>query len=319
MRNGAAGDVLKVWCYAAGAVLLGSWMAPLVYNAGKALAEVSSTKDTNGPLEWLAEVCRAAPFPRFFEGSLVLAAVLLGLPFIEWLRGAKGPQTGQRLGGNPRIFPQAGAGFLAAAAAAFVVALTLQAAGVYRWNWLAPGLAGLVFRALVHALLLAAVWEILFRGVTLGIFLRAMPPVPAIALSALLFALVRFLHPVEDVRVADPDAARVGFELLRNIAGQFADPRRLAGAFLPPLALGCVLGWARWRTASLALPLGFHAGWLLATILLAKLAATPSPAGSSLWLLATNSLDRGLAPLAGILAAGILTVHLNRPQSGPNS
>jgi hypothetical protein len=38
MRDEALSDVLKVWLYAAAVVLLGAWMSPLLYNAGKALA-----------------------------------------------------------------------------------------------------------------------------------------------------------------------------------------------------------------------------------------------------------------------------------------
>ena len=41
MRNDSRGDVIKVWLYAAASVALGAWMSPLLYNAGKALAEVS--------------------------------------------------------------------------------------------------------------------------------------------------------------------------------------------------------------------------------------------------------------------------------------
>ncbi len=73
----ASGDVLKLWLYAAASVLLGAWFAPLLYNAGKALAEVSSVKATNGPLQWLAGICRAAEFPAFFEASLLVAAAIL--------------------------------------------------------------------------------------------------------------------------------------------------------------------------------------------------------------------------------------------------
>src|SRR5512137_2881398 len=57
MRNESLGDVLKVWLYAAASVLLGAWISPVLYNAGKALAEVSVCKVTNGPLEWLAKLC----------------------------------------------------------------------------------------------------------------------------------------------------------------------------------------------------------------------------------------------------------------------
>lgn len=313
MREGTAADVLKVWLCAAATILLGAWMAPLVYNAGKALADVASSKTTNGPLEWLADVCRVAPFPRFFEASVFLAAALLFLPFFEWLGGRK--PGGQPLGGNTHRARQAVLGFLAAAGMCAVIALVLRFAGVYRWQLPKPGMFGEILRIFAVALILAALWEIVFRGIALGVFLRAMPVWAAIGLSAVLFAAIRFLHPLADVNVADPDAARVGFELLRKIVAQLADPRRIAGAFLPPLALGCVLAWARWRTASLALPWGFHAGWIFGTMLLGRLALSQNQPTYPIWLLSAPSLAQGLAPLAGILVAGILIVHLNRPRN----
>ena len=99
MRNGPLGDVMKVWLYAAASVLLGAWISPLVYNSGKALAEVSSGRQTNGPLRRLADVCREAEFPGFFAASLILAAVILFLPFGEWFGG------GRRQGGVAKLAP----------------------------------------------------------------------------------------------------------------------------------------------------------------------------------------------------------------------
>ncbi len=90
MRNEARGDVWKVWLYAAATVALGAWISPWLYNAGKALAEVSSNKTTNGPLEWLAGVCRTADFPRYYEAGLLLAAAVLFFPWLEWLHAMSG-------------------------------------------------------------------------------------------------------------------------------------------------------------------------------------------------------------------------------------
>jgi hypothetical protein len=48
MRNDAWGDVWKVWLYAAASVYAWRVDEPLLYNAGKALAEVSASKTING-------------------------------------------------------------------------------------------------------------------------------------------------------------------------------------------------------------------------------------------------------------------------------
>ena len=71
MRNEVRGDVWKVWLYAAAAVALGAWISPLLYNAGKALAEVAARKTTNDALQWLANPLPAGGFPGFFPRRAV--------------------------------------------------------------------------------------------------------------------------------------------------------------------------------------------------------------------------------------------------------
>ena len=309
MRSEASSQVFKVWLYAAGSVLLGTWTAPLLYNAGKALAEICATKQTNGPLEWLAGICQRTDFPGFFAASLVMCAVVLFLPFMQWLHGGraaalanpwsfrlpentKARTAGQCLAKNPRGLRQSVTGFL------LVTALFLMIAGVgiFEWKFPAESVVKFVLRAFATALGLAILQEILFRGIAMGIFLRAMRPAAALGMSAVLFAFVHFLNPLPGLHVADPDAAGTGFELLRKIAGQFSEPRIVLGTFTPLLALGGVLAYARWRTASLCLPMGLHAGWIFTNMILGGAA-----------------LSQGLVPLAGILTAGVLANYLITP------
>lgn len=73
MRNETLGDVLNVRLHAAASVWLGAWVAPLRFNAGKALAEVSEGRTTNGFFEWLARHCRTAEFSVFI--ALVLSVI----------------------------------------------------------------------------------------------------------------------------------------------------------------------------------------------------------------------------------------------------
>ena len=313
MRSEASSDVFKVWLYAAATVLLGAWTAPLLYNAGKALAEICATKQTNGPLEWLAGICQRTDFPGFFAAGLVISAVLLFLPFMQWLRGgraaalgnpwsfrlpecARARAAGQQLVKNPLGLRQSVTGFLLVTALFLMIAGVMVLVGIFEWKYPAESVAKLVLRAFATALGLAVLQEILFRGVAMGIFLRAMRPAAALGMSALLFALVHFLNPPPILNVADPDAAGTGFELLRKIAAQFSEPRIVLGTFTPLLALGGVLAYARWRTASLCLPIGLHAGWIFTNMILGGV-----------------PLKQGLAPLAGILIAGVLTHHLTRP------
>ena len=327
MRGEASSDVFKVWLYAAASVFLGAWMTPLFYNAGKALAEVASAKQTNGPLEWLAGICRAAEFPRFFEAALVVAAVVLFVPFMEWLRGGRGGEgrspwslrlppgarvvdAGQPLRRNSRGSRQFATGFLLASGWFVLLAAALAAAGVFDWNAPAEGLSRVIVKSLGLALGLALFQEILFRGIAMGIFLRAMRPTAALGMSAVLFAAVHFIVPPPGLTVPDPEAAGVGFALLRKIGGQFLEPGVVLGVITPLLAIGCVLGYARWRTASLHLPVGLHAGWIFVTGVLAEISAGPSRPDAVIQVIAGRSLDQGLVALAGIVVAGVLAIHL---------
>lgn len=327
MRGEASSDVLKVWLYATASVLLGAWLAPLLYNVGKALAEVSSVKLTNGPLEWLAEICRDADFPGFFETSLLIAAGILFLPFISWLRGGRAaesefggelhlpegariPAGGQRLLPNPRALRQAVVGFSLVTVLFLLIAGVLMLTGILVWNTPGENLLKIVLWSLATALFLSAFQEFIFRGIAMGIFLRAMRPGAALGLSALLFALVHFLIPPAGLNVADPDASGVGFELLRKIATLFSDPRSVLGSFTHLLALGFVLGYARWRTASLSLPIGLHAGWIFVNGVIGSVTMAAARPDSVSWVIAGSALKQGFVPLAGIVLAGVLANYL---------
>ncbi len=323
MRNEALSDVLKVWLYAVASVMLGAWISPLLYNAGKALAEVSSVKQTNGVVEWLADLCRVANFPTYFVLSLILGGMILFLPFAGWLHGGRGLhgsaarqdgtktlKNGQRFLKNPSAIRHCMRGFLVVTVVFLLLGGILMAGGIFEWRQPVTGGVQWIFLTALIAFGLAGVQEFLFRGVAMGIFLRAMRPSAALGLSAVLYALVFFLIPPPGLNVADPDAAGIGFELLKKLISQFSDPRMLVGSFVPLLALGCVLAFARWRTASLWLPIGLNAGWIFVNGIMGVVTVAVNPPGSMMWVLAGASLHQGLVPLAGILIAGITIDYL---------
>ena len=330
MRSEASSDVFKVWLYAMASVLLGTWVSPLLYDAGKAIAEICATKQTNGPLEWLAEICRTTDFPGFFKVGVAVFAAILFLPFMHGLRGgraaaggnpwsfrlpesARSSAGGQRLVRNPHGLRQGVTGFFLVTALFLLIAGVMVLAGIFEWKTPGDGVAKLALRAFATALGLAVLQEILFRGIAMGIFLRAMRPAAALGLAAVLFALVHFLNPPPGLNVADPDAAGVGFELLRKIAAQFSEPRVVLGTFTPLLALGGVLAYARWRTASLWLPVGLHAGWIFTNAILGSVTMAANRPDSITWVISGAALQQGLVPLDGILLAGVLVNYLTAP------
>ena len=304
MRKAALADVLKVWLYAAVSLLLGTWFSPLLYNAGKALAEVAEAKQTNGPLEWLAGLCRGADFPAFFVASLLMTALFFFHPLMRWLGGRWSmEQFGVQK--NPRWWRQAALGF-----AAWVLLFLVMAQALIltrQWLWIPPGAAAgsILMWGFFSALASAMAQEWAFRGIALGVFLRALRPEAAIGLSAALFALVHFLAPPLGMGVADADAAGVGWELLRKVAAQLGDVRFLVGSFAPLLALGVVLAYARWRTASLGLSIGLHAGWIFIHGIVGSMTAVGNQSHWVGGLLVGSSLKQGWISFAIILIAGI--------------
>jgi membrane protease YdiL (CAAX protease family) len=310
MRSQAVADSGKVWLYATASVFLGAWMCPLVYNAGKALAEVSEGRHLNDPFEWLAKLCRAADFPQFFLASLLFAAALLVLPFIAWLRAGHrghGTESGQRLLPNPRGPGQAAVGFFGSALLLSLITGLQLLTSAFEWKPENGQLPSLMVKALVMAVGWAFLQEIFFRGIALGTFLRAMRPAAALGLTAVLFGLVHFLNPPPGLTVADPDSGGTGFEMLGKILVRVADPRVLLTTLAPLFAFGGLLAYARWRTASLWLPAGIHAGGLVVNSLLGSLISLSKQSAGKI-------LSQGLLPLAGILLAGIL-IHRLTPNA----
>lgn len=321
MRNDSRGDVLKVWLYAAVSVVLGAWISPVLYNAGKALAEISAHKLTNGFIERIAGICRAADFPRFYEAGLLLAACLLFFPWMEWIHarsvdaflgirrpwrirlanGAKTTTLGQRLLANLRGPWLACAGFLIMFGLLIMPGIAMIPAG-FSMHMPAGGIFPMTLHILAAVIIPAVVMEIFFRGIVMGVFLRSMRPAFALGLSAAFFAIVLSLIPSAGLNVADPEAAGIGFELLGKSIVRFGDWKIIVTTLAPLLMLGGVLGHARLRTTSLGLPIGLHLGWLTAKELLELLhGSIHTPENVSL-------LQQGFIPLTAILLTAVL-VH----------
>ncbi len=314
MRNDAHCGVWKVWLYAASAVALGAWISPLIFNAGKALAEVSSQKTTNAPLEKLAGICRVSEFPVFFNASLLLAAVVLFFPWMEWVHaksdsthGMTGPWKvrlpggprvigcGQRLLKNLRGLWQGCAGFLVMSGILLSLGIALVPAGYFSMKMPPGGILPMALSLLAGVFLIAAITEIIFRGIALGIFLRSRRPPVAIAMSAGFFAIVLAVIPTNEINVTDPEASSIGFELLQKSLLRFADWKNLVGSLVPWFMLGGLLAYARWRTASLWMSVGLMSGWLFGKEMLVRLCHnTVSPEVARLF-------QQGLIPLIAIL------------------
>ena len=346
MRRGSASDVVKIFAYVAATLVLGAILAPWIYQAGKGLAEVFREKEGNGLVRYVAAAADRADFPKFFDRSLMLSALVLLFPLTAWLRLGRAPGShrdtpwslslpdnvvvagsGQPLRRNPQGWLQFGTGALLAAGLLLLSGWLLLQAGCFVWKDAAVSTRGepnkfvmeidllkAATKVVPGALVVAMIEEVLFRGVLLGIFLRAMRPAPAIALLSFLFAFVHFLQPPPLARVPDPEAANAGFVLLGQIFSRFADPMSIFSRFLILAAVGVVLAYARYRTASLWLPVGLHLGWVFGMGMFK--AATWPVIGlpeAMRWLVGMSLLE-GLLPLSVVILTGMLVHLMTRPR-----
>lgn len=339
-------DVFKVIAYIISVLMLGAATAPLLYNVGMAVGEITERKETNGVLEWLGAAARRSSdnFPRFFDRTLLASAIILAIPLVRSLKRQPNAlkfrdtpwslyypddqvahSQGQPLRKNQCGLKQLLLGFTVAAGVLLVAGFSMVMAGFFVWDgkgdvgsrgeisllyqldW-----ATIIKKAVVSSVVVTLIEEILFRGVLLGIFLRAMKPAVAIVSLSLLFSFVHFLEPEQGVQVQDPESLTAGFSLLGHILERFGDPIDLVGRFLLLTAIGIVLAVARYRTASLCLPIGLHAGWIFGYTVFK--AATSEVQGQTMIskLLVGGSLMEGLLPLIMILLTGIVVLTMTQ-------
>ncbi len=351
VQRGQQSDVLKIFAYVAATLVLAAVISPWLYQLGKGLAEVTADKQTNGAIRYLADAAGRADFPKFFDRALMLSALVLLFPLTAWLRLGRPPGSyrdtpwslrlpdnvvvvdrGQPLRRNPQGWLQFGTGFILAAGLLLLSGWLMLQAGCFMWRDAAESTRGAVNKVpeaiqwakaarkvLPGAVIVALIEEVLFRGVLLGIFLRAMRPAPAIALLSFLFAFVHFLQPPPFAKVPDPEASNAGFILLGQIFGRFAEPLNLISRFSILAAVGVVLAYARFRTASLWLPIGLHIGWVFGVGMF-KAATWPVAAlpEAARWLVGMSLLE-GLLPLSVVIVTGMLVHLMTRMPEPPAS
>lgn len=343
-------DATKIVAYLISCFLLTALMAPWVYNAGMFLAEFTEAGTENSAMDWLGTKAREAEFPRFFKRTLMASAVLLLIPLLFSLRLSNRPPSlkdspwslylpahaiatpgGQALR-NPRFgWLQLITGFLLAAGLLFAMGLVLLSLGWFHWeaniDWVKD-----IKKSIPAAISASLIEEFLIRGALLGVFLRTFRPFWAITTLAILFAAVHFLQPTDNLAIfehngpipdgmvlIDPESSLAGFELLRLIGLRFLEPLPLLYEFTTLTVIGLILGYARYATSSLWLPIGLHAGWIFSFKLFNRV-TDRGDLDSKLDLFVGRDLKEGLIPLATLAITAILVAlytRLLRPPPQP--
>lgn len=311
---------IVLWLVAA--LFLAALFTPYLYEAGKSLAENAKTAEYPAWIESVAGSADRAKLDRYFSRCLLVCSLVL-LPFL--IRRVKSiPKTDdharyalRKLTWGNRFIHLA-CGILIGAVALGGLALVLHFTGASAPNEKAFSFSKLLSKALAPALGAGIIEELLFRGLLLGLWLRACSMWSAWIGSSLLFSFVHFLKPPAGVTIADPGAWHSGFEILGSTLGHFTNPLFFVTEFATLTLLGLILAYTRTRTHSLWFPIGLHAGLVFAlkTFSLTQRLNPESPMHP--WFIGTD-LKSGILPLAALGVCLIACIFSVRRLTKPNS
>jgi membrane protease YdiL (CAAX protease family) len=280
-------DAARLLAYLVAVLLFGALAAPPLYWAAQALV-------ARGILTFLGQF----DFESFFHRALLLGALLFFWPLLRALRVRSWRELG--LSRNPHAGNDAAVGFLMAAIPLALFGGVLIAVNVYSTR--ASIDVESMGQRILAALVVPFIEEPLFRGLILGVLLRAGSPVLATLLTSAGFSILHFLKAPENTSAVVTWTS--GFASIANAFAQFTQPLLVLAGFTTLFLLGWILADARIRTRSLWLPIGLHAGWIFASALFNKIARRE--AEMLPWI--GKNLLVGLAPLC----LGLLTWALVR-------
>jgi len=297
--------LLRLLAYFSAVILIACLVSPPLYWAGSALAD-------HGVLPFL----KGFPFHRYFSRSLQIAALVMLWPAFRWIGIRRTAELG--IMPNPLRWRDLAVGIAVALIPVLLLSSGCLVFEVYR---LKKDIAfSGILRILTTAPVVAVLEEFLFRGVLLGLCLRAMKPVAAALVSSAVFAIVHFM------RVARPEVAISvdwfsGFAQLPQAFSSAPAWPVLGWGILSLLLAGLILAFAALRTRSLFLPVGIHAGWIAGQQglqLIAKFQIKPE--GALLpWIgpnVVSGAVPTGIVPAAIILLSGALTALYLRHARG---
>lgn len=238
-------DATRLLAYFAVTLLLGAFLAPILFWTGQWLA-------AHHVLPFLARF----DFETFFHRALMVAAVLLLWPLLRIIevRHLKDLDIVPDQHWRSHVF----GGFLLAALPLFCCGAALLAFHVYSVRFTITGAA---MGSLVAAsVVVPVIEETLFRGLILGVLLRSGSRYLAIFVTSAFFSILHFLKAPE--RTSTAVTWLSGFNSISHSFVQFSDPSLVAAAFTTLFLIGWILADTRLRTCSLWLPIGLHAGWI---------------------------------------------------------
>ncbi|MGJ8642987.1 MAG: CPBP family intramembrane glutamic endopeptidase [Luteolibacter sp.] len=287
----------------AASLLAAALLTPYLYDAGKALALSAETKDYPRIIESVAGSAGRADPDRFFSRALLISGLALVPLLIRRIKAIpRDPSSiatpSSRLSWNHRL-AQLGTGILIGTLCLGALALILHLAGAADPKDEAFSASRFFSKALIPALGAGVIEELIFRGLILGLWLRASSAITAWIGSSLFFAFVHFLKAPPGMEISDPRAWYAGLEILGSTLGHFTNAEFFITEFSTLAIFGLILAWSRTRTNALWFPIGLHAGLVLAlkTFTLTRATNTHSPLYP--WFIGTD-LKTGILPIVAL-------------------
>ncbi len=268
------------------------------------------------PAYWLLHGVIDHPFPRFFNRTFQIAAFVLLVPLLLSLKIRHPSEFG--IEKNPHPWRDLGTGLMLALLPVLILGAGYLATDIYRVKKdIDP--AG-ILRILGTAGVVAIVEEILFRGVLLGLAVRAMGPTRGALVVSGIFATIHFLRPPR--QFDGPVEWWAGFAQIGKIFDGAPPPMLFVLGFVSLLTAGLILSAAALGTRSLWLPIGLHAGWIAGQQGLHWFAKSRIKPPDALipWIgpnVVSGAVPTGLVPLCALLlTAALLWVILRHVRKG---
>jgi uncharacterized protein len=254
-------DVIKLAAYFIATVVIGAILTPILFWSVQSLA-------AHGVFSFLARY----DFETFFHRALLVAAVLLLWPLLRVSHVRCLADLG--LAPNSRWGRDLCSGAVVSVVPLLFCGVLLIALHVYAFRhsfaWARFG------KMLLASMTVPFIEETFFRGVVLGLLLRAGRKYIAIFAVSVIFAAVHFLKAPE--RTSEIVTWTSGFSSIAHAFDGIGDPMMVASALATLFFIGLILADARVLTHSLWLSIGLHAGWIFGSGALSLLARQRMPA-----------------------------------------
>ena len=218
----------------------------------------------------------AAPFHRYLDRAFLILALIGIWPLMRAL-GATSPQEVGIVPPYGQMKKLSGGIFLGIVSLAVVAGIEI-AGGARSFNQTvtAHQIVSAIFSALLTAIVVGALEEILFRGAIFGGLRRVFGWPIALGVSSLVFALMHFLKRAD---IAGPVNWNSGFILLAKLFDFHAFVPEFFGLTL----VGALLAFAYQRTGNLYFSIGLHGGWVFILKIFGALTVQSASSANSFW------------------------------------